>query len=229
MSLLVVQHEAGCPPALLGRWLTDEGLELDVRHPYRGDDLPADLAAHDGLVVLGGHMGAYDDGRFPWLTATKALLRGAAAAGTPALGLCLGHQLAAVALGGVVARNPRGRMTGVYHVGWTAEAAADPLVGFLTSPRRGIQWNSDVVVRVPAGAVLLAATEAGEVQAMRFAPTVWGIQLHPEADIDIVRGWAASAPGPDDDRHLATIQQAQGELEESWRALGKSFAARVAR
>ena len=227
MSLLVVQHEAECPPALLGRWLVDEGLELDVRHPYRGDELPADLGAHDGLVVLGGHMGAYDDGQFPWLTPTKALLREAATGGTPALGVCLGHQLAAVALGGAVARNPRGRMTGLYDVGWTTEAAADPLVGPLASPRRGIQWNNDVVTTAPGDAVLLAAAESGEVQAMRFAPTVWGVQLHPEADLDIVRGWAASDPGPDDDRHLAAIEEAQAELERSWRALGKSFAARV--
>lgn len=97
--ILVVQHASDCPPAWFGTWLSDAGARLDVRHPYAGQPLPLDLTAHGGLLVLGGPMGAYDDDEFPWLAPTKALVRAGASHGIPVLGICLGHQLAAVALG----------------------------------------------------------------------------------------------------------------------------------
>lgn len=225
MSVLVVQHEDGCPPARLGTWLSDAGVTLDVRRPYAGDDLPPDLSAHDALVVLGGEMGADDDADHPWLAPTKELVRAAARDGVPTLGICLGHQLVAVALGGRVARNPHGRQIGVLDVGWSSDAATDPLLGSLATPRRAMQWNEDLVVEPPAGAVLLAATDRGEIQAMRFAPTVWGVQWHPEATTEMVRDWATHDPGPRADAGVAAVEQAQVELESSWRDLGKAFVA----
>ena len=104
--LLVVQHEPDAPVAWLGEWWAELGLDLDV---VRGDlgqpvverwhDLPV---APDGLVVLGGAMGACDDAVAPWLAPTRALIADAVARQVPTLGVCLGHQLAAVALGGTV-------------------------------------------------------------------------------------------------------------------------------
>ncbi|WP_183101156.1 type 1 glutamine amidotransferase [Nocardioides pelophilus] len=227
MRVLVVQHEDECPPARLGTSLVDAGAELDVRRPYAGQELPADLAGHDALVVLGGGMGAGDDALHAWLTPTKQLLRAAARDAVPTLGICLGHQLIAVALGGTVGRNPRGRQVGVHHVGWTEAAAADPLLGGFASTGRVVQWNQDLVLDPPPGAVLLAATDLGEVQAMRFAPTVWGVQWHPEATPEIVRGWAAKEPGPRADDGVAAVQAADTELELSWRDLGKALVATV--
>ena len=99
MSLLVVQHQRTCPPGRFGDWLTDAGVELDVRRPDTGDSLPIDLSGHDGLLVLGGQMGCRDDEVAPWLPAVRQLITTAAKGATPTLGICLGHQLAAVALG----------------------------------------------------------------------------------------------------------------------------------
>lgn len=225
MRLLVVQHEPECPPALLGAWLTEEGVALDVRHPYAGDELPATLADHSGLLVLGGHMGANDDADHAWLSGVKELFRDAAARRAPALGVCLGHQLAAVALGGTVRRNPLGRQMGLWSTRWSGAVQDDPLLGPLASPRRGIQWNDDIVTELPAGAADLARTERGELQAARFAPTVWGVQLHPEADATVVRAWVADDPTTEAERHLETIVAAQTELVTAWRPLAVSFAA----
>ena len=72
--MLVVEHDAECPPALVGTWLTDAGCELDVRRPYAGDALP-DLASYDGLMILGGPMGADDDAKHAWLGPVKELVR----------------------------------------------------------------------------------------------------------------------------------------------------------
>ena len=215
----------------MGDWLTEAGARLDVRRPYRGEPLPEDLSRHAGLLVLGGSMGANDDAEHPWLGPTKQLFRRAAAERVPALGLCLGHQLAAVALGGEVAVNPAGQQLGVLPVGWTPDAAGDPLLGPLSGPARGVQWNNDVVVKVPAGAVLLARARTGEVQAARFAPTVWGVQWHPEAGADIVRVWAeedrdhARARGVDVDAYLADVAAAEQEQRATWQPLAAGFAA----
>jgi GMP synthase (glutamine-hydrolysing) len=231
--LLVVEHEAQCPPGWLGEWFADAGAEVDVRRPYAGDELPTDLREHGGLVVLGGEMGAYDDDTFTWLTDVKRLVRLAVGDGTPVLGVCLGHQLVAVALGGEVVPNPQGQQIGVLGVGWTEEARDDNLFGRLAAlgpDLPAVQWNNDVVSRLPEGAVDLAHTERGELQAARFAPAVWGVQWHPEAGEEIIRPWAdhdrddAVERGVDVDRYLADIAAARDDLRLTWRGLAERFA-----
>ena len=230
-SLLVVQHEEECPPAWFGLWLAAAGVTLDLRRPYAGDPLPTDLEGHDGMLVLGGPMGAYDDTRYGWLTQVKELFRDAADNEVPAFGICLGHQLAAVALGGSVLVNPRGQQLGLIELGWLEAAVADPLLREAGMPKRGVQWNSDVVDRLPKGAVPLARTDAGELQAVRFAPTVWGVQLHPEADQHVLAPWAADDrpryPEGVVDEALQSVADARGELESAWRPLAEAFAAVV--
>ncbi len=224
-SLLVVQHQDDCPPALVGDWLVEAGCALDVRRPYAGDALPDDLRGHDALVVLGGSMGAHDDDAHPWLGPTKALVRDAAARAAPALGICLGHQLAAVALGGRAGRNPRGQQLGLLPMGWTDAAAQDPLARDLRSAAVGVFWNDDVVLRTPEGTVALARTADGELQAARFAPTVWGVQLHPEVDEHILAVWAEDdrpryADGVVDEA-LTQVAHARDQLARSWRPLAQ--------
>ncbi|MET0998612.1 MAG: type 1 glutamine amidotransferase [Marmoricola sp.] len=227
--VLVVQHQDDCPPALVGDWLVEARCELDVRRPYAGDALPDDLRDHDLLLVLGGSMGANDDDVHDWLTPTKALIGDAAQRHTPTLGICLGHQLVAAALGGEVDRNPRGQQLGLLPMGWTEEAPRDDLFTTLVKTPRGVQWNDDIVTALPTGTVVLAQTEQGEVQVARFAPTVWGVQLHPEVDEHILAEWAAEDPdgyaeGVLEDV-LAQIADARQELEAGWRPLAESLAA----
>ena len=233
--LLVVEHEPQCPPGWMGEWLSDAGVALDVRRPYAGDVLPAALSEHAGLLVLGGSMGAEDDDAHAWLPRTKDLVRAAVRDGTPVLGICLGHQLAAVALGGEVAANPRGQQIGVLDVGWTDAARTDPLLGPLSAPVRAVQWNNDVVTRLPDGAVALAGTPAGERQAARFAPRVWGVQWHPEAGEEIIRPWADSdrdravERGVDVDGYVQAVAAARDEMRRTWRPLAAGFAAQLVR
>jgi GMP synthase (glutamine-hydrolysing) len=228
-QVLVVQHQDDCPPALVGQWLVEAGCVLDVRRPYAGDQLPDDLAGHDAFLVLGGSMGADDDADHPWLTATKALIRDAADRGTPTLGICLGHQLAASALGGEVARNPHGQQLGLLPMGWTGAASRDDLMAGLVHAGVGIHWNDDVVTRAPDGTETLAIAPGGELQVARFATRVWGVQLHPEVDEQILTTWAEEDPdryteGVLDDV-LSRIVAARAQLEAGWRPLATALAA----
>lgn len=226
--ILVVQHEDQCPPAWFGEWIRATGRGLDVRRPYAGEELPSDLARHGGILVLGGSMSAHDDATHRWLVQVKDLFREAAATGVPALGICLGHQLAAVALGGTVTVNPRGQQLGLTPLGWLPAARQDALFVRAGLARRGVQWNDDIVVELPPGATALARTPAGELQAARFAPTVWGVQLHPEADDQTVAPWAANArpryPAGVVDDAVLRIAEARAELVAAWRPLAVAFA-----
>ena len=229
--VLVVEHEAMCPPGWVGEWLTEAGCAVDVRRPYRGDALPEHLDDHRSMVVLGGSMDAYSDDRHPWLRQVKRLVRGAAEGHVPTLGICLGHQLAAVALGGAVQKNPRGQQIGVLQFGWTVEAGRDPLLGAVSEATVAVQWNNDLVTVPPTGTEVLARTAAGELQAARFAPTVWGVQSHPEAGEEIVSFWAANdrdsaaERGVDVDEYVAKVAAARNELQASWQPLAARFAA----
>jgi len=212
----------------MGEWLQRAGVPVDVRRPYRGEPLPQDLADHAGMVVLGGSMSAYDDAEHPWLTEVKELVVAAVDSSTPTLGVCLGHQLITVALGGSVRVNPRGQQIGVLPVGWVADAREDRLFGALGEVP-AVQWNNDVVDELPAGAVALAATEHGEVQAARFAPSVWGVQWHPEAGTQIVRAWADNdrdhclERGVDVDEYVDQVAAAQTALKVAGESLTTSF------
>ncbi len=240
--LLVIEHQTSCPPGWLGQWLRSAGLTLDIRRPYAAGrpagSLPAHLDDHAGMLVLGGSMSANDDDTVAWLPGVKDLLRLAAVQSVPTLGVCLGHQLAAVALGGRVEPNPRGQTTGVQPVRWTSAVADDPVLGPIAAVHGdgtvAVQWNDDIVVTPPAGTVELARATTGELTAARFAPTVWGVQWHPEAGADLVAPWAdqdrvgATARGVDVQDELDRIRVAEPALRHTWSRLGDSFAAAIA-
>ena len=225
----VVQHTAVCPPGRVGDWLTAQGCRLEVFRCFAGDALPASLAPYDGLVVLGGEMGASDDDAHPWLPGTRALLRAAVAGGTPTLAVCLGLQLLAVACGGRVAPSPTGPQIGVRALEPEPAAGTDPLLGAVAAGAPAVHWNNDLVVETPPAATVLART-AGTVQALRLGASVWGVQFHPEVDVATLRLWADAdvAAGLLDAQlaadQLATVAAVDAELVRTWRAVTGRFA-----
>jgi GMP synthase (glutamine-hydrolysing) len=260
--LLVIQHEDECPPAWFGEWLTAAGLpyvvlpahrlhheapptrqlhrELrETRGASRRVDpgypaIPGELGGdYSGLLVLGGEMGAYDDDAHPWLTATKGLIASTVQQGKPFLGICLGHQLAAVALGGEVVPNPHGHAKGLTPIGHTAAGSDDVLMQVVEPGAPSVMWNYDIVSRLPDGAVALAYSPDGTVQAARFATLAWGVQFHPEASPDVFDGWTVSKPsavaphGIDVPAAARHIRAAEPELRRHWETLARRFAAVV--
>lgn len=228
--LLVVQHEPDAPVAWLGEWWGALGLELDVLRGDLGEPVSEVWSDHDGLVVLGGAMGACDDAVAPWLAPTRALISDAVSRDVPTLGVCLGHQLAAMALGGMVGRNPSGRTIGLVPVRLTGAAASDPLLGGLDG-LPAIHYNDDVVLEVPSAATVLATLPDGRPQALRLGPAAWGVQFHPETSPEVFGAWLRwdSPDGltPEQEALLAEVGAAREVLRAAWQPLAERFAALV--
>lgn len=235
--LLVIQHEDDAPPAWWGDWLEAAGTELTVVHAHRGEPVPGDLSGYDGLLVLGGAMGASDDELCPWLTPTKRLIADTVRGAEKVfLGICLGHQLAAVALGGAVSRNPAGRALGLTTVALTEAGRRDPWLRQIDPAARAVQWNDDIVTTVPAHSTVLAVAPDGSIQAARFGPLAWGVQFHPEVSPDVFASWGIATAKSD--QHANDTQQveavasqvsaAESELRATWQPVAEALASIIA-
>jgi GMP synthase (glutamine-hydrolysing) len=156
--------------------------------------VPTSLDGADGLVVLGGEMDADQTGDFPHLLATMDLLRDAADRQVPALGICLGAQLAAAALGGRAYPGPAGEELGWNKVELTGAGRADPGTGALTEPAELFEWHHDTF-DPPPGATVLAGGAVYPSQAFRLGSVV-AVQFHPEVDGPLLAGWWATTTPP---------------------------------
>ncbi|MGW2094644.1 glutamine amidotransferase [Promicromonospora sukumoe] len=146
---------------------------------------PEALLRPDLLVVLGGPVGVYDDEAYPFLREEKAAIRARLDAGLPTLGVCLGAQLVAAALGTVVEATGRTEI-GYAPLGLTAEGR-----GSVLAPLDGVpvlHWHGDQFA-VPEGATLLAETPGFPHQAFALGPQVLGLQFHLEADHTRIEQW----------------------------------------
>jgi len=187
LPVLVLRHDADAGPGYLGDALAAAGLEMRVVDPAAGEAIPG-LGGWSAVVSLGGRMGAYEEEAYPWLAAEKRLLAGAVAAGVPTLGICLGCQVLADALGGR-AYLGTGREVGLVSLELTAAGMADPVVCHLDAPvavSHGDTWD------LPPGATLLAQS-ARYRHAFRLGSAL-GLQPHPEVGPEPFARWTHSKP-----------------------------------
>jgi GMP synthase-like glutamine amidotransferase len=186
VNVLVLQHIACEPPGvyedvLVERDATIHRVELD-----EGDPLP-DWREFDAVVAMGGPMSVNDDEELPWLRAEKTLIAEAAGAGVPFFGACLGCQLLAASLGGVVEAGPAPEV-GMLPVFLTDEAASDPVFAGLPRELPTLQWHGDTF-SLPDGAVLLASSPAYPHQAFRWGRAAYGVQFHLELSREMAEEW----------------------------------------
>ena len=173
--IVVLQHSAHDDLGAAAPWFARRGLAPRIVQHWRGDPLPA-ASSIDGLVALGGAAAAYDAHRIDWLAAEMRLLEAALRAGLPVLGLCLGAQMIAQALGARVAQAAE-RERGWFEVTPRHPAAADALG--LDEPTALFHWHGDAF-ELPAGARRLASSAACANQAFDLGPRVLALQFHAE-------------------------------------------------
>ena len=191
--LLVVQHEPSSPPGLLAGAAATTGVELRVVEAP-GEPVPVTLDGADGLVVLGGVMDADETDDYPHLLRAMDLLRDAAGREAPTLGICLGAQLAAAALGGRAYPGPAGEELGWTKIELTEAGRADPVLGALQEPAELFEWHHDTF-DPPPGATILAGGAVYPSQAFRLGSVV-AVQFHPEVDGPLLAGWWAGTTPP---------------------------------
>ena len=189
-KIIVVQHVAEEGLGLLERVLREAGVSVENIGPH--DPVPVRaLEEAGGLVVLGGPMGVYDADRYPRLNQELELLRLALERGTPILGICLGSQLLAAALGARVYPGPS-KEIGWYDVTLEPAAASDALFRALPSTFKALHWHGDVF-EVPPGAVPLARSALTACQGFSIG-SAWGLLFHLEAGPPEVERMARAFP-----------------------------------
>jgi GMP synthase (glutamine-hydrolysing) len=188
-KILVIQHTACETLGTIADALQAHALAWQYVRVFEGMPVPGEIGDAGGLIVMGGPMGVYEQDRYPHLKDELRLIQSALAAARPVLGICLGSQLLAAALGARVFRGPR-KEIGWYPVRLSAAALEDMLWSAMPPQFDALHWHGDVF-ELPAGAISLASSDLTAHQAFRYGPSAYGLLFHLEMTTQMIGGMAA--------------------------------------
>ncbi|HWB20800.1 MAG TPA: type 1 glutamine amidotransferase [Phycisphaerales bacterium] len=193
MAVLVIEHSPATNAERLAQTLNNYGNRLRYVKLHENNSLPGDLDDVDAVITCGGPQSAYDDS-LPWLQAECALLKQAHEKSLPIIGLCLGSQVLARALGGAVEKMPGGAEIGWHELKLTPAGREDPLHAGIAWQSMQLHWHADHVSKLPPGARLLASSKKCTTQAWAIGLRTYGFQHHPEVTLPTFRSWIDQEP-----------------------------------
>jgi GMP synthase-like glutamine amidotransferase len=224
--VLCVRHQATAPLGILGDVFTDEQVTWTYFDAWQDDSTP-ELSEISGLVVLGGEMNADALDRHPFLKTVRDMTREAVHAGMPVLGVCLGAQVMARALGAAVTKSPV-KEIGFVKVHATVDGLSDPVLGAFAPESKVFQFHEDVC-ELPEGAELLFRGDDVVVQAFRVGERAYGVQFHLEVTMNEVTAWCDETPdlkrdwGLSKDEVVAKAEEHLAQQQESGRAVARGW------
>jgi GMP synthase-like glutamine amidotransferase len=205
IRLHYLQHVPFEDLGIIEEWATARGFEIRVSQLFNHDPLPA-FEHVDWLVVMGGPMGIYDHVEHPWLVAEKAFIKQAIDAGKTVLGICLGAQLIADALGAKVYPGPQ------KEIGWFPIERSPAAPKLLPEKLMVFHWHGDTF-DLPEGAVHLASSSACSNQGFIYNHRVIGLQFHlettPKSMEALIENCGEELPNVDEASSLITLQTAK--------------------
>lgn len=186
--VLIFQHGDYCPPGTFGDHLAADGIDPTVVELNRGEAIP-DLEDFDILMVMGGAMDVWEEAENPWLVPEKAAIRRwVGLLDRPYLGICLGHQLLAHALGGTVGTAVKPEVA-LLQIELSDAGRKHALFSGFGVSKRAVQWHGAEVTSLPNNGVVLASSADCPVSAFTVGGAAFGVQYHVEATTLSVRDW----------------------------------------
>lgn len=191
MRIQILQHAEGEWIGSMHSWFANKGYDLTTCRLDKGEPLPT-VDSFEWLLVMGGPMSVNEEEKYAWLAPEKALIRNAITAGKKVLGICLGGQLIAAAMGAPIRRNK------ALEIGWISVDKTHPVASWLHDTFQPLSWHGDTF-EVPEGATSFAKSHITPHQGFCLGKKVWALQFHLEAESGTVESFLAveNEPLPD--------------------------------
>ncbi|MBI4488477.1 MAG: gamma-glutamyl-gamma-aminobutyrate hydrolase family protein [Deltaproteobacteria bacterium] len=183
-EVLAIQHIDCETLGTIADALRAEGLSTQLIQTFKDQPVPGEIGEALGLIVMGGPMAVYEQDRFPFLRQEIRLIENALQEEKPILGVCLGSQLLAAALGAKVTKG-RKKEIGWYPISLTDAAMTDPLWSGMQSPFVAYHWHGDIF-ELPRAAFSLASSDLTRCQAFRCGDHAYGFLFHMEVTEKII-------------------------------------------
>lgn len=210
MKIHYFQHVGFEGLGLIADWVQERGHDISETKFYDGHALPA-TGSYDALIIMGGSMSVHDENEYPWLKDEKEHIKQAIKSGKPILGICLGAQLIAEALGAKISPAPA-KEIGWFPIAWSDAAMGHRLISGLNPAMSVFHWHGEQF-SIPNGAIPLASSKACANQAFLYQDRILGLQFHLEMDEDaienIIRNCGSEITSP------STSVQSQKTIKEN--------------
>lgn len=189
--IYALYHAPSETAGLIGDVLKKLKLNFKEIRPYGGQSVPKNSPELDALILMGGPMNVDETKKYPFLAEEVKLIQKVIEDGKPVLGICLGSQLIAKALGSKVYPNPSGREVGWKPLELSMNGILDPLFKEFPNNTQVLHWHGDTF-DLPKAAVHLASTEKTQNQAFRYGENVYALQFHLETTGEMIKDWIES-------------------------------------